>query len=80
MPKGKVVVGKTRNTRNVRTKFKLGGRKSNNSALTMTTDELIKRLANLSTGRERPKITQVLHKRGLSDQDIKGGIAAVQAA
>lgn len=78
MPKGKVVVGKTRSTRNVRRKFKIGNRKSTNSALFMSTEELLERYPK--AGRDKPKIMQVLHMRRLTDAQIKGGVAKAEAA
>ena len=73
MPKGKVQIGTSRKSRNVRRKFKLGGRKQAVSALALSTDELLKKFESPSRGRDKGKIQQVLNMRGILD--IKGAIA-----
>ena len=67
MPKGKAQLGATRKTTNVRRKFKLGGRKQSISALALSTDELLKKFASPSRGRDKGKIQQVLNMRGILD-------------
>lgn len=74
MPKAKVANERgSRKTRNAHSKFKLGGRKSNVSALSLSTDELLKKFDKPSRGRDKGKIQQVLHMRGILD--IKGAVA-----
>ena len=68
MPKAKtqVEVNGTRKTIARRIKFKLGGRKSLKSALSLSTAELLEIVADKSAGRKRHKAGQVLTQRGVS--------------
>jgi hypothetical protein len=53
--------------RSQRIRFKIGGRESTKSALTLTNDELLEAFAAKNTrGRDRNKIKQVLDLRGLA--------------
>ncbi len=74
MPKGKQAIGNTRKMRNVRTKFKLGNRKSTVSALSLTTDELLSKWETPSYKKDRQNIGRVLILRGI--KDIPAAIAA----
>lgn len=49
----------------LRFKFKLGGRKSSKSALHMTSDELLKKFFSPGKSKDKQKIQQVLHMRGV---------------
>ena len=49
----------------LRFKFKLGGRKSSTSALALSTDELLKKYFSPSKGKDKQKVMQVLHMRGV---------------
>lgn len=63
MPKNRVIRSKGRKPDPVTTSFKLGGRKSGVSALSLSTEELLERLAK--GGKEVVKIVQVLDQRGV---------------
>jgi len=76
MPKGKVVIGGgSRKMKNIRRKFKLGGRSSTLSALSLSTNDLLDRLYTTSNGRDKRTMIQVLHQRGIVD--INGAIATM---
>lgn len=64
MSKTRRVAAKGQKSVPVRVKFKLGGRKSTVSALDLTTDELLERLAK--GGKDSGNITQVLDQRGIT--------------
>lgn len=49
----------------IRTKFKLGGRKSNKSALFLTNEELLAQLEKPSRKRDRNKLEKLAASRGL---------------
>ena len=49
----------------IRLKFKLGGRKSSTSALMLSDAELLKRFFSPGKGKDKNKIVQVLHARGV---------------
>jgi hypothetical protein len=49
----------------LRFKFKLGGRKSSTSALHLTDAELLKKFFSPSKSKDKQKIQQVLHMRGV---------------
>ncbi len=76
MPKGTIEVkkGDRRIRQRVRTKFKLGNRKSTKGAHDVPTDELVKLYTN-GTPRDRATIRQVLHTRGV-DLDTEVAEAA----
>ena len=74
MPKGKTAIGNTRKMRSVRTKFKLGNRKSTVSALSLSTDELLDKFETPSYKKDRKNIGRVLVMRGI--KDIPAAIAA----
>lgn len=48
----------------LRFKFKLGGRKSSTSALTMSTEALVEKFKT-APGKDKRKIMQVLHRRNV---------------
>lgn len=50
----------------IRVKFKLGGRKSNQSALHLTDEKLMEQYQTTNRPRDKAKILQVIQKRGLS--------------
>lgn len=78
MPKGKQPIkAGSRQMINVRRKFKLGGRKNSVSALQLSVDELLAKYQKPSRNRDRAKVLQVLHMRGI--KDIEGAIAARNA-
>ncbi len=67
MPKSRTTDRTTRKTTYIRSKFKLGGRKSMRSALRMSTEELLEELDRHGLrGRDRAKIRKVLDKRGVN--------------
>ena len=49
----------------LRFKFKIGGRKSSKSALHMTSEELLNKFFSPSKSKDKQKIQQVLHMRGV---------------
>ena len=49
----------------LRFKFKLGGRKSSTSALALSDEELLKKFFSPSKSKDKQKIQQVLHMRGV---------------
>ena len=79
MPKAKsqVEVNGTRRTVARRIKFKLGGRKSLKSALSLSTEELLEIVADKSAGRKRHKAGQVLTQRGIS---LETGTAPIETS
>jgi hypothetical protein len=66
MPKSRAPAGKGQKNKPVTVKFKLGGRKSTLSALSLSTDELKARLENDNYSKERNKILKVLSDRGVT--------------
>lgn len=55
----------------IRTPVKIGGRKSSKSALRMSTEELLEALNSSNTrGRDKGKIRNVLHGRGITDFEL----------
>ena len=63
MPKTRVASRKGQKPKPVQVPFKLGGRKSTVSALSLSNDELLERLAK--GGKDVRKIVQVLDARGV---------------
>jgi len=77
MPKQRAAAAKGQKAVPVTTKFKLGGRKSTTSALSLTDDELIARLEK--GGKDVTKIIAVLDSRGVQ-WATKAQRAAAEAA
>lgn len=66
MPKSRRVIAKGRPSVSQRVKFKIGGRKSNISALLLSTDQLMDKLTASGTRRrDIPRIQQALAMRGI---------------
>ena len=63
MPKSRTAAAKGQKAVPLQVPFKLGGRKSTVSALRLSTDELLERLAK--GGKDVSKITTVLDQRGV---------------
>jgi len=71
---------KTRNTKKrggssaksdpARFKFKICGRKSSTSALSLSSDELLKKFFAPGKTKDRQKIQQVLHMRGVEIKEL----------
>lgn len=49
----------------LRFKFKIGGRKSSKSALNMTSEELLNKFFSPGKNKDKQKMQQVLHMRGV---------------
>ncbi len=56
----------TRKNPVIQTKFKIGGRKSNVSAIGLSNKDLLKSYENTGRGRDKPKLRQIALKRGLA--------------
>lgn len=66
MPKAKYKASRTSMAVSITYKYKLGNRKSNISAHTLSTQELIEQYNAPKIPKDKPKIARVLHLRGVA--------------
>ncbi len=71
MPKAKVTIEGSRILRTIQRKFKIGGRKSVRSALTMSNLDLQKVVDNSDRGKDRQRARNEMRKRAGTSRIIK---------
>ncbi len=79
MPKAKISIEKSRKMRTIHRKFKIGGRKSIRSALTMSNVDLQKVVDNSERGKDRQRAQNELTKRAGSSRILKEMIETAEA-
>lgn len=67
MSKTRHIISKGQKSSPLRFKFKIGGRKNPVSALLLSNEDILSKISSPSTrGRDKAKLLQVAHQRGLA--------------